>query len=143
LIAAKGAQWGDVKLYANVTLQCSPSTTSTKDYKIVDTAPTSMTEDTLTIQWFSKHFCGKLGKPNGSGSTPGDGSGSPGMGVGGVLWMIFVIFILFYVIGGMVFNFYINKIRTFPEILPNYTFWVDVIEKIRGLFGARQSYVRI
>ena len=106
----------------------------------------SNTADRIEISIESEKVCPK--------SIPSGSATSGGSSLSGFATFLIVIFSLFtgYLAFGSVYNYVVNRITDFPEMVPHIEFWkycitylndlwLNIIEKIRG--GSSSTYVRI
>ncbi|KAJ3416521.1 hypothetical protein HDV05_001258 [Chytridiales sp. JEL 0842] len=125
-----GAESGGLK--ANVTLLC--------DEKENPGAPVlkPALEDTrvLQIELKSVVACGKRGP---SGVKEG---GREGMSAFGIISLLFWISFICYWVLGTAYNYTVNRISHFPDMLPNWPFWKESIGKVISFFQSR-DYIRI
>lgn len=63
------------------------------------------------------------GCPNVPGGNGSQGSG--GLSTGSILLIVFIPLIFVYFIAGMLYNKYHKGTNTFPEMIPNHSFWSD------------------
>ncbi|KAL9966628.1 hypothetical protein ACROYT_G024732 [Oculina patagonica] len=55
----------------------------------------------------------------------GNAEQSKGLSTGSILLIVFFLLILFYIVAGLLFNKYNRGVESFPEMMPNHSFWAD------------------
>ncbi|KAJ3281711.1 hypothetical protein HK104_011312 [Borealophlyctis nickersoniae] len=105
LIFPGTAEWKGV----NITFVCKEG--ASDDPTIVSTA-NNLTE----IKWTTQAGCGERPK-SGAGDTRG------GWSLFGILSFVMFLMLSIYLVVGSAYNYYFNRIRRFPDMIPNYDVW--------------------
>jgi len=104
-----------------ITLKCDPSKTPGE--------PSGFTEQDTGSSQYSASFSSKCVCEGGcAGVKPsGNGSGeSGGLSTGSILLIVFFPLVFVYFIGGLLYNKYHKGAESFPEMIPNHSFWSDL-----------------
>ncbi|CAH3037561.1 unnamed protein product [Porites evermanni] len=73
---------------------------------------------------YAATFTSKCACDDGCPNVPG-GKGSQRLSTGSILLIVFIPLIFVYFIAGMLYNKYHKGTDTFPEMIPNHSFWSD------------------
>ncbi|KAI8618716.1 autophagy-related protein 27 [Chytriomyces sp. MP71] len=126
-VLLKGGKWGGLDLRTNLSLICAEGVTSSDPVIDADLS----TESLLHVSWKTEAGCGKR---NGS-----IGTGSGSMSISGLLFLLFVLTVFFYITIGTAFNILVKRVNRFPDCLPNWPFWENLLARATQ----RNRYVRI
>ncbi|KAI9355413.1 autophagy-related protein 27 [Zopfochytrium polystomum] len=124
------SSWGGSSLKTNVTLICDAAAGA-------GVPEVSTVDSILTVTWKTKAACGIKVR-----SGAGPGNATAGMSIGALFFWLLFMGATAYLILGTLFNYYVNHVRRFPEMLPNYDLWKSLFSHIQDRVSSR-SYVSI
>ncbi|KAI8847649.1 autophagy-related protein 27 [Chytridium lagenaria] len=123
LIKYTGSRYLGEDLTVRLSLICS------KDIKKGEPEIQNVNKTIMEVRWKSSVGCIATDTPGG-GST--DKKGMSGVGI---FFLLLFIGGVCYVVLGTVYNYTINGMRTFPDMLPNFDFWKNIINSIMDFVG--------
>jgi len=122
LVTYKEVDYGNYKRTGAIGLKCDESKTPGDLSQFTEKVLASGSGSQYTATFASKCVC-EGGCPDAPGGNESEGSG--GLSTGSILLIVFFPLVFVYFIAGVLYNKYHKGAESFPEMIPNHSFWSD------------------